>query len=280
MTPLDDELRTTLSSRAAAVAPPADPLAGIEARAGRIRRRRTLVSVSGAAAAVAAVALAVPSLMPSRTATVQPGTTPSATAPATPTETAQPAAVPANLLRWGVRGMDPVSPSTLDLRTLFAQAFGRDDVDNTAYSPLYVGKTDSGVNYTMGQAWFEGADKAYTVSYATGGTNGPEFFLGQVTPTQPWGLAYLIGSIPGRSTDLLVVVPRPMIGEILYAPGSHSAFVAKANGRSDLNGIAFIDRSRTANDDQLEALDGDGNLDRPLYKGPVAPLLCGLRECG
>src|SRR5689334_14913894 len=62
MTPLDDELRQALSSRAASLAPPADPLTGIEARAGRIRRTRVALAAGGAALAVAAVAVAVPAL--------------------------------------------------------------------------------------------------------------------------------------------------------------------------------------------------------------------------
>ena len=43
---------------------------------------------------------------------------------------------------------------------------------------------------------------------------------------------------------------------------------------------AGVRRSRTPGADRLEILDGDGNLDRPLYRGPVAPLLCGDKECG
>jgi hypothetical protein len=433
MTPLDDELRRTLTSRATAVEPAPDPLAGIEARASRIRRRRGIAAVAGAAAVVAAVALAVPALVPDRNASqVQPGTSPSATVSGDPSTWAyrgnaipaatldtysrawqsrhpdstitplfgqvyepsatqelvfvagssdgtrtgvvessaagpefvydeqlgstdvlafvlagdetprllavaapdttgisasndagkdpfvpltplapgvatgpvsvHPAAlqvrvtladgsspgaepfdfnrVPANLLTWGVRGTDAVSPSTLDLRTQFAKAFGRADVEKTAYSPLFVGETASGVHYTMGQAWFEGADNAYSVSYATGGTNGPAFFIGPITPTNPWGLAFLFGNLPGSSTDLLVVVPRPMTGQLSYSPDASSAFQPVANGRSDLNGIALIDRSKTATNDRLESLDGDGNLDQPLYRGPVTPLLCGLRDCG
>ena len=426
MTPLDDQLRQSLASRAAQVDPLTDPLAGIEARVSRIRRGRVAAAVIGAAAAVAAVALVVPGVLPDRTATrEQPGATPSATAPAsvsaweyrgndipattlaafrtawqarhpgstlTPlfgqvyepsaqqelvfvagdrmgvvqsaaagpeivydqplgtqrelafvmpgdevarvlvvaapdsgaityrdSSSDAPAALtalapgvatgpvaakhpqplvsvtradggidelapldvnktPANLLTWGVRGTDAVSPSTLDLRTRFAQAFGRDDVFNTAYSPLFVGDTDSGVHYTMGQAWFEGADTAYSVSYATGGTNGPAFFLGPITPTSPWGLAFLFDSLPGTSTDLLIVVPRPMTGQLSYSPDATTAFSPVANGRSDLNGIALIDRSKTATNDRLESLEGDGI--HVLYRGGVTPLLCGLKDCG
>lgn len=47
MSPIDDELRTALQRRATAVPPSPDPLAGIERRAGRMRRNRVAVSVAG-----------------------------------------------------------------------------------------------------------------------------------------------------------------------------------------------------------------------------------------
>ena len=457
MTPLDDELRRTLSSRAAVVAPSADPLAGIEARASRIRRRRTLAAVSGAAAVVAAVAFAVPAVVPDRDAKPTQFATPTPTAatvtqsdavldpdhpwtfrgtplsaetraafqqewtarhpdggrltplwsevyePSNQQEMAfvasdgrygfvraresgpefeydaplasgttallfvlpgdevprlvvvaapstqkveyapdgttyrnitvtgvvhadgpsgsstttfdgigttalegdlsadrvrvtgssgslvydQPApnkatddGVPSNVVSWQERGDSGVGPPVHELLDAFAQAMGHEGQAGAAYQPLFIGDTDSGVHYTLGQAWFQGDAAAHTVSYATGGTNGPELFLGRVTPMNAWGLAYLIGNLPGTSVDLLVVVPRPMIGEISYSPDATSAFQPKASGRSDLNGIAFIDRAKDATNDRLQALDGDGDLDHPLYRGPVAPLLCGVKECG
>src|SRR5687767_2819068 len=63
MSPLDDQLRAALQGRAGQLAPSPDPLAGIEARARGIRRRRVATSVAGAALAVAAVALAVPTFV-------------------------------------------------------------------------------------------------------------------------------------------------------------------------------------------------------------------------
>lgn len=281
MTPLDDQLRESLSTHAAQVAPSSDPLAGIEARATRIRRRRVAAAVTGAAAAVAAVALVVPGLLPERTTTVQPGATPPASVSASASPSAAPsqtADVPANLLHWELRGTDAVSPSTLDLRTRFAQALNRSgDAEQTMYSPLYVDRVD-GVAFTTGQAWFDGSDNAYTVSYAVGPDNVPQFFLGPVTPTAPWGLAFLISGIPGH--DLLVVVPRPGIGQVSYSAHASGGFDPVANGRSDLDGIGLVERGLNAFDDRLEVLDGDGNMDHPLYRGPVTPLLCGLKDCG
>jgi hypothetical protein len=423
MTPLDDELRQALSSRAASLDPPADPLAGIEARAGRIRRARVALAAGGAALAVAVVAVAVPALDTGRSpAPHQIGTTPTASVTTGPeswayrgnaipqgtldafqrewgakhpgstlvplfgqvyepsatqelvfvagdrvgviqssasgpellydekvdstdvlafvlpgdevprvlavgspdstgltlTDAAHPATsltplapgvgigpvgathgglivkgvdgngnafdtepfdltkTPANLLSWGVRGRDPVSPDTMDLRRRFAQALDRPD-DATSYSPLYVDRVD-GVSFTVGQAWFDGDDKAYTVSYAVASDNVPQFFLGPVTPTDPWGLAFVVEGM--QTYQLLVVVPRPGVGQVSYAPHATGSFTAVASGRSDLNGIALVQRDLQASDDRLQVLDGDGDLDHPLYQGPVMPLLCGLKECG
>jgi hypothetical protein len=446
MTPLDDELRSTLTRRADLLTASPDPLAGIEARVSRIRRRRAALAVSGAVAVVAAVALAVPALVPDRATRVQPGTTVTAAPGALPanaldtgdergelvvagkdkvadawvkahaatgpvyaltlltatqlttpplpyaileiwqqggpayavvaqdtdtkpvlvrdsplspdavlidgvvtaadgkpfvvytlaqsvtwlgydkgdgnlhggafppggsssgildrtgpygardsltarltdgtsvteavwTEPIDDYAPPANVLTWEPRGDATESPAVSELAQRFAQALGRSP-EGVGYRALYVGATDSGVRYTFGQAWFRGDQQAYTVSLATGGTHGDVFFLGPVTPKQPWGLAFLLGDLPGTSTDLLVVVPRPGTGQLSYAPHATGSFTPIANGRSDLDGIGYVTRAKDATDDRLQSLDGDGNLDRPLYEGPVAPLLCGLRECG
>lgn len=432
MTPLDDELRAAMHARADVLTPAPDPLAGIEARARGLRRRRVTATVAGAALAVAAIAVAVPSLVDrdradrapgyaTRTAgpdgsldpaspwpfrgkaltggtlahvrdewqVMHPGSTltplfaqvwePSGqeeaafvasgpdgsrygfvsgsesgadfrydeplpagttelafalpgdevgrllvvTAPGSTVDYAPdgstyqpltaladgvatgpregvpgtdrlrvtapdgsshvrpvPAAesVPANVVSWPTRGSDEsallaaakaaVAPSlqatadTLDLKVLFG------------------GSTDSGVHFVMGQVWRRGDAAAHSFSYAEGGSNGPEPFVGPVTGQDPALLAWLVGSLPGTTTDLLVVVPRIGAGQVSYDSDGAGAFRPVANGRSDLNGIGLVDRSRTATTDRLEVLDGDGNLDQPLYRGPVQPLLCGLKGCG
>jgi hypothetical protein len=60
MSPLDDELRRALDARAEDLVPRADPMAGIEARARGIQRRRQALTSGGVAAAVLAVAVVVP----------------------------------------------------------------------------------------------------------------------------------------------------------------------------------------------------------------------------
>ena len=189
---------------------------------------------------------------------------------------------PTNLLgSWPERGDATAGPDVGELKTRFAQARNRpNEASKAQYRALWTAKTTSGVRYTVGQAWFTGDPTALSVSFATGGSNGPNFFLGRATPTAPAVLPFVIDSLPGTTTDLLVAVPRPGTGQVSYAATATGPFTPEASGRSDLNGVGLIDRSRTASNDRLEILDGDGNIDKPLYRGPVTPLVCGFSSCG
>jgi hypothetical protein len=182
---------------------------------------------------------------------------------------------------WPVRGnagLDENGPDPADLRLRFARALDRSDVEHVAYSPLFVDQVD-GVSFTTGQAWFAGEDKAYAVSYSVGPDNVPQFFVGPPTPANPWGLAFLIGGFGNTDHDLLVVVPKPGTGQVLYDDNASGAF-KPAPMPSELDGVALIDRDLQASNDRLQTLDGNGDLDHPIFEGPVTPLLCGLKECG
>jgi hypothetical protein len=82
MSPIDDQLRALLQSRADDVAPAPDPLGGIASRARGLRRRRMIASAAGAAVVVAGVAVAVPLAVGGGggTAVRLPGETPTADA--------------------------------------------------------------------------------------------------------------------------------------------------------------------------------------------------------
>ncbi|HUR15097.1 MAG TPA: hypothetical protein VM097_11465 [Mycobacteriales bacterium] len=188
-------------------------------------------------------------------------------------------AAPANLLDWPSRGTASAGPSVHDLGVAFTRALGRSDGAAVEYRPLFTGDTDSGVRYTVGQAWFRGDPQAYSVSYATGGTDGPHFFVGPVTPSAPPVLAFLVGNLPGTSVDQLVVVPAPRSGQVSYDADATGAF-RPITGQDHFDGVVLIDRAKDATADRLEVLNGNGELDNPTYFGPVAALLCGLKECG
>ena len=424
MSPIDDELRSLLRSRADDVAPAPDPLGGIASRARGLRRRRVLTSVAGAAAVVVAVAVAVPLLVSGGGSTPQPGATPSpvgaldlqtpwqarGSAPdestvneaqgvwershdngeiwplfsqtyagqsdlfwlgrspngygighnstisdlpadlrvldwALPGGDGHPARLvviaapdatveyatdgrgyqpisdigqapkgiglvpieaddpndtiritetdgttftqdvpnwsppagspPSNLVTWIHRGDASQQPPTADVLHAFTQATGHTDDTKSHYVSLYDGEV-KGVRYTIGQAYYDGDTRAHTFGYTTTG----QVFLGPETPMDTQLIALLVDSIPGSSTDLLVLVPRPGTGQLSYSPDATTKFTAVASGRSDLNGIGLVERSKTATTDRIEQLDGDGNLDNPIYRGPVQPFLCAEKECG
>ncbi len=133
MSPLDDELRTLLSARAGQVAPSPDPLAGIESRAGRMRRNRIAASVAGAAVVFAALGLAVPAVLPDRDTGAVQFATPS---PSPSSSAARPVS------SWPTRGN--ATPDALAFaRAQYATQSGRpaDQVDTRL---LWGGSPDNG----------------------------------------------------------------------------------------------------------------------------------------
>jgi hypothetical protein len=180
---------------------------------------------------------------------------------------------PANLLDWPARGSVSLSPSVDDLKAAFAGDSGY-AASAVLYRPLFTADTDSGVKYTVGQAWFSGDSRADTVSYSIGGRKGPVLTRYGFTPDSPAALVALITDRPGTSVDLLVVVPTPTTGQVSYAAGATGSF-QPVTGQDHLDGVVLIDRASGTIDDRLEILDGNGNLDQPLYRGPVATLLQG-----
>ena len=188
---------------------------------------------------------------------------------------------PTNLLgSWPQRGVAADGPSVSELQTRFAQGMARpQDSAKVHYRALFVSRTAGGVRYTVGQAWFSGESEAYNVAYATGGTGGPDFFLGRKTAANPVVIAAVICCDPGTSVDHLVIVPTPRTGQVMYSATGTGAFVPKS-GPSSFDGVVVIDRDPRATNDAIAVYDGNGNLDHPTYKGPVAPLLCGLKSCG
>jgi len=74
-------------------------------------------------------------------------------------------------------------------------------------------------------------------------------------------------------------VPQPRTGQVLYAKDATGAF-KPVTGQDYLNGVVLIDRTAGDTDDRLQLLDGNGNLDKPTFEGPVVSLLCGYSGCG
>lgn len=189
-----------------------------------------------------------------------------------------PSSKPSNLLTWPTRGETALIGPGYSVRTPVAQAFGRPGQEADArYTPLYTGVTDSGVRYTIGQAWMEGDTEAHTFGYAIGGVH--EVFFGPVTAPGTAVVLFDLSNMPGSSREQLVVVPQPGTGQVLYDDNATGAF-RPVTGQDALDGVVVIDRTPGDTDDRLQLLDGNGNTDAPTYQGPVLPLLCGSKECG
>ena len=291
MSPLDDELRAMFASRAARVRPAADPLVGIQSRAGRLRRTRVATSVAATALAVSAVAFAVPALTsgPSTARLAGPAGAASPSPEVTPSSVNRSAMSypwgydpgPANLLiDWPQRGDRTAGPDEAEVLRRFASAFPSATAE-PHYRALFAGRTDGGVRYTMGQLWFSGADVAYDVNFATGGLNGPQFALGKPTDPRAVMLTQVLCCAAGAGKHLLVVVPQPRTGQVRYSPDATTPFAPAGEGPGqNIDGVVLIEREPNATQDRIELLDGNGDLDAPTYRGPLIPGYCGVMTCG
>ena len=136
MTPLDDELRALLTSRADAQPPSPDPLAGVEARAARIRRGRVARAVAGTALAVGLVGVGVPLALDHTdvaggevAATAGPATpAPGTPAPTTPTP-ASPTPASSAPGRAAPQTPTPAAPSATPFPDAASAAFALDPAD-------------------------------------------------------------------------------------------------------------------------------------------------------
>lgn len=188
---------------------------------------------------------------------------------------------PTNLLtHWPIRGDGTGGPPEQDVLDAFASAVKTIEPEGQPqFRPLFVGSSEAGLSYTVGQAWMPGR-QAYPVSFTTGGESGPVFFIGPVTEPNPVVLAFSVCCAPGTTTDTLVVVPEPGTGQVDYAASDGAAFEPAGVGQDSLYGVVLIDRDPRAQSDRIRLLDGNGDLDNPTFEGPVFNLLCALNGCG
>jgi hypothetical protein len=147
---------------------------------------------------------------------------------------------------------------------------------------LFAGRTTSGVRYVMGQAWKAGAASAHSFSYATGGTQGPDTFVGPETAKAPAVLAFALTNLPGTAGELLVVIPEPRTTQVLYDTDGAGAFQPRDTPGAE--GVVLIDRAASpagGGADRLQLLTGNGDPATDVtFEGTVASLLCGLSNCG
>ena len=257
MTPIDDELRNLLHSRADVLSPAADPLHGIEQRARRMRRNRIAASVAGTALTVAALAIGATAVLPDRgdgDSTQYASPQPSASAQPSPTLSAA-ALDPQH--PWAYRGDSSLlGNGTLDtIRREWAVKH-----PGTTLTPLYGYVYEpSATTEIVFVSTSQGSDR-WGIAKST--ESGPEFVVDQALA---YGATVLMAALPGDEVPRLLVLAAPSTGDIAYAADG-LAFQSVPMPEA---GVGFHALEGDTSRDAVRVLDGDGNLDKPVFQGPA-----------
>lgn len=276
MTPIEDELRTTLRERVRSLPAPADPLAGAERRAARIHRNRVTSAVAATALVVAAVAIGVPrgfdairsGAGPAGGYTGGGSPLPSPPTGAPPTDLlSPPPPLPDNLLDWPARGQ---APSGAFERSIVGTWTAEHAVERlqTVVTRLWSARLPEGGEAAIWQLWTHDGSGAHTVvgQRLAGGRT----FIISDTVT-PRGVRAVSSILQGGAFPHVVVLGPPKSGQILYAAdGTRMLPVEALPGFIGGDGWAVFDRTGPAIGQQLpdliEVLDGDG---RSIFRGPI-----------
>lgn len=282
MTPLDDELRSLLHARADVLSPAPDPLTGIERRAKRMRRNRVAASVAGSALVVAAVAVAVPSLVPDRGGkgtdfAVTPTPTPSASRASDLPPTALNPLSP-----WAYRGDDLslLGPGTLDtIKREYGTKHGATSVELTPlYGKAYEPSQQFELVFLADVTAADGVSQYFWAVSATPTEAGP-VFLADEALGEP-ALA-LMAALPGDEAARLLVVAAPSSGAIEYASDGKTFREITTTEQTEMlgspgttvettvGGVGFTPLEGDTSRDMVRVLDGDGDLDHPVFLGPA-----------
>jgi len=259
MSPLDDELRSLLHSRADLLSPAPDPLVGIERRAARMRRTRVASSMVAAAMAVGVVALAVPSVVHDHAARTEQV----ATTPPTPSPVPTPSPSSAGAAEDGV--LNPADPWVYrgnrnviaDVSTL--QAEWSAVHPGAQLTPLYGEVYESSQKPQITFASTGGGDRW---GVATSSEAGWTFLHDEVLTS---GTKVLMAALPADEVPRLLVIAAPTTGQLEYAKdGSSFGPIA---GR--LPGVGYVPLEGDTSGDAVRVLDGNGDIDHPVFQGPA-----------
>ena len=258
MSPIDDELRALLSDRASAVPPAPDPLGGIERRAKRMRRNRVAASVAGTALVVSAIALALPTLRPDNGGgTTQVAATPS---PAVSIE-ASPTAAPARASMldpehpWPYRGLEKLVVPT-ELASLQAEWSAKHP--GSTLRPLYGHVYEPSNQEEIVVV----SSLPYRWGVATSSEAGWQFDVDNELPARA---TVLMTPLPGDEAPRLLILAAPSTGDMSYAKDGTSFRTVVGSDP----GVAFVPLEGDTSHDMVRVLDGDGDEDHPVFRGPA-----------
>ncbi len=259
---IDEQLRNALHERADGLTAPPDPVAAIERRARGIHRRRVATAVAGATMVLAAVGAATPAIMNA----LDGGTpsTPYAVSP--PSTSASPSQVPdpSTVLGWPMAG-DPAVAASLSEGQMYAwvreqQPFGWGD------------PTDLHVLWAGDLAKPAGKVVVFTVR------SGDHVMAGAwLMPTDQAAKLVALHDVEDKAAQVSVVLDKqvavvvgaPTTGQILYARAYGAAFTpVETTDRTAV--IPLGDAYQPGvSVPQIKVVDGDGNLAKPAYEGPI-----------
>ena len=266
MSPLDDELRAALRSRATAVTPSPDPLAGIERRAHRIRRNRVGASVAATALAVAAIAVGAPAIQ----GAIAPRSDVPTVASAEPTLVVETPAPTTSAYAldpqepWAYRGAPLSELGEGTVETIAREYATKRGVAESAVqlTPLF-----GEVYEPSGQAelvFVALVDGVARWGVAQSSEAGPEFLVDEVLPEPALALA---AALPGDEVPRLLVVTSPEAGTVDYFVDEA---VEDATALAEVaDGVATGPLEGDPATDSLLVREPDG---RELWRGPAPDL--------
>lgn len=252
MSPIDNHLRESLSRHAAEAPAESDWFTTIERRAQTMRRRR-MAWISGATSVVLAggviggLAVAggdrdtvkVP-IGNGNSETPSPSATPSGF----PGDLSNDMPPPANgYLDWPYRegpGVAAAELAYLDERSLWGGRVGD--------AIVVIGQKVDDAGVVRANAWISENRETYQIAGA------------RMKPERTNEVSFVL---PGEAYPWVLVIGAPTTGQIEYAADGSTYEPVET-----VEGWALF--KRTGNeDDRIRVLDGDGDLDRPLYEGPI-----------
>lgn len=281
MSPLDKELHDALVRHADDVPAQADLFADVERRARGIRRRRTAAVVGGAAVLVAAVAVVVPTVLDSSRhddGRARFAVSGSASPSATPSPSS-PVVTPTDVMSWPTVGETAGGDSrwhTLSIQALnarAAQVWPGATVDRL--TPLWRGVDKQNHEVVLVVGHVAGTAQAHYVAgaWVDNGDNSETFTALHDIERDPGAVSAWIDG-PGPDPGTVIVVGAPGTGQISYrVPGGVWQPVEHVDGAKFGERWAAFPRALVPTPgqvvDQVQVLDGNGDLGHPLYQGAI-----------
>ena len=168
---------------------------------------------------------------------------------------------PSNVVDWPLRGEVPEEQE----RAALARAADTAGVpaDQVAARMLFGAERD-GLFYGVAQVWYGGDARFFSWRSQV---DQPDVMAASLHPPTAPGPA-VFGEV---YDDVLVVLPEPRTGQVLYAPDADAKPVAVPDQGTEA--AVLVQRPPAAVGDRLLILDGNGDPARPVYRGAVAELL-------